>query len=250
MALDVKTDIKVAMSPEVLTRLQAYIDTAKGEISGLGEVEQDGSIFTVTKLYLFKQECSSADTTLSQEDIANFLVEAVQAGADPSNLRLWWHSHVNMSCFWSGTDRDTIERFKLPWLVSIVGNKKGEYKARLDMLEPFGLTLDGLPLSMTADPQLLEEVAAEVKEKVTVVNIPVQGYYTVAKSAAGNYSKYRSKGSYYDWDDVLCEDEELDLFLDPVKDTERFNRLVQAEIDQDEDAVAVAEWYKKYGHGR
>ena len=51
----------------------------------------------------------------------------------------WWHSHVMFSPFWSGTDEAQMNRFfstmvRDPmYLVSVVANKHGEYRARLQL---------------------------------------------------------------------------------------------------------------------
>lgn len=82
----------VTIEAPVKQQLDAYIDAANGEISGLGRVTMSGNILKVEELFLFKQTCSSASTILSDDEVSSFLVEAVERGLDPSELKLWWHS--------------------------------------------------------------------------------------------------------------------------------------------------------------
>lgn len=160
--------LSILMPPAVKQQLDAYIDAADGEISGLGRVKMNGSVLTVEEIFLFKQVCSSASTVLSDDDVANFLIEAVDRGIDPSELKLWWHSHAKMNVFWSKTDDDNIETFANGWMLSIVGNKAGNYLCRVDLYEPLRLTLDKLPLQIILpyDPEIDQKAADEVAEKV------------------------------------------------------------------------------------
>lgn len=158
----------VYITQEVKQRLDLYIQCAAGEISGLGTVERFGAgDFLVTAVHLFEQECTGASTELSQEDVARFLLEAVRNGIDTGTIKLWWHSHCDMECFWSGTDDDTASRFGNGWMLAVVGNKVGQYRARLDFFEPVRMTLDNLEVRVRqqVDPDLKVEVEAEIAEK-------------------------------------------------------------------------------------
>lgn len=164
----------VYITPEAKKRLDLYIQVADVEISGLGTVTRIGNDFLVTAVHLFEQECNPASTILSSEDVARFLHEAVRSGLDPSQLKLWWHSHASMGIFWSSIDEETISRFANSWMLSLVGNKKGEYLVRLDLYEPIRLTLDGLKFEIhqPEDPVLRAAVEAEVRAKVKTFAYP------------------------------------------------------------------------------
>jgi hypothetical protein len=160
----------VFITPAAKQKLDLYIQVSSVEISGLGTVTRLGNDFLVTDLHLFEQVCTGASTDLSQEAVSQFLLQSVMAGLDPSELKLWWHSHVNMSAFWSGTDDATAGSFGNGWMISVVGNKSGEYLCRLDLYEPIRLTLDGLRFEVRQefDPELRAAIAAEVELKVRV----------------------------------------------------------------------------------
>lgn len=156
-------------------KLDLYLQCASGEISGLGSVMRSGDDFLIYDIHLFSQACSPTATDLKTDDIHQMLYQAVVDGLDPSVLKLWWHSHVNMSCFWSKTDEDTaLQLAKGGWFLSIVGVKRGEYLCRLDIDQPVPITLDELELKVyyPVDDSLRAEIEKEVRAKVTVMPEP------------------------------------------------------------------------------
>jgi hypothetical protein len=79
-------------------------------------------------------------------------------------------SHGGMGAFWSGTDESTAGKFGNGWMVSLVVNRKGEYKCRLDVYEPVPLVVDNIELEIAYAPvarEVKEAIEAEVKEKVS-----------------------------------------------------------------------------------
>ena len=111
-------------------KIRKWVDLCDQEISGLGKViiKDDGSLH-VNSVYLLEQEVSPAETELDDDSVASLLFEA---RADEGEMVFWWHSHVNMNVFWSGTDLTTIKQFgKNGALLSAVYNKRGERKVSL-----------------------------------------------------------------------------------------------------------------------
>lgn len=157
----------VCISPEVKNRLDFYMEYAPGEISGLGKVTIRNGNFFIEEVILFEQISDFSTTELSLEALADFLMQAIQQGIDPASLKLWWHSHGNGSTFWSGTDDKTAQSFNNGWMLSLVGNKQGEYRIRLDMYEPINITLDDLTLKVIYPlPDIRQEIEDEVRRKV------------------------------------------------------------------------------------
>jgi len=204
---------KVLITPEARVRLDTYIAVADGEVSGLGTVEVHDGNLVVTNVYLLEQESSVASTVMGCDAISKFLVDCVKKGIDTSTIRLWWHSHAKMSVYWSGTDEKTIQELSggYSWMVSIVGNKHGEYLSRIDVREPFNIIMDdvGLITHLTADETTVEEITKEVKEKVSV-----------KKWKGGKYPRKGGKNFYpasipfIYYDD--CYDEPEESSEDPV----------------------------------
>lgn len=153
-------------------KLQYFIDLFPEEISGYGKVERRGKDFLITDVFVFKQEVSGSDTELDPRAIARFQYQLIRAGHNPKEIRLWWHSHHNMGTEWSGVDDDTAEEYfrenNYDYMISVVGNKSGEIRCRLDLYKPFSMSVDYLPpiVVFPEDRVLKAECGREIKEKV------------------------------------------------------------------------------------
>lgn len=177
---------QVLIHPRALARLQLYIALCPTEIGGLGHVEEVGDQLVIRDCFILRQKTSVSTTELDVEAIFAFMLEAVDAGSDLATVRLWWHSHADAELCWSDTDRSCIEGWPGPYLVSVVGNRLGEFRCRLDRFEPKRETWDNLPLvplpgDGAIDLQALRSsVEAEVREQVRAQVIlhhlvPVEG---------------------------------------------------------------------------
>jgi hypothetical protein len=193
--------MKVIITPEAKQRLELYTEFAKDEVSGLGRAYVfDGNIY-VDEVYLLKQECSSSDTELDPQALAEFITQLVAAEEAPEEIKLWWHSHANMGVFWSPTDEGTAGKFGNGWMLSLVVNKKGEYKCRLDVYEPVHLTLDNVVMEVGlphATKEFREALKKEVEEKVRTkayqwTEIGGRGYYAPGFPGASETWKEKEK---------------------------------------------------------
>ncbi|OQX52709.1 MAG: hypothetical protein B5M48_04770 [Candidatus Omnitrophica bacterium 4484_213] len=160
---------RALITPEAKQRLDLYIKLASYEISGLGKVQpiNQRDIF-ISDVFILEQEVSFDSTELDSKTLSKWLTKIVQEGKNPVHYKCWWHSHNDMRVFWSNTDRATIEKFGSDWMVSIVGNKRGDYLVRLDIFQPFRLTVDNLKLEMyyPENPSLKAKIQREIKAKV------------------------------------------------------------------------------------
>src|SRR3990167_7646109 len=151
-----------------LRRLWIYTCATHEEVSALGEVEVQGSrLYIPNELHILPQERGPGHVELDMDEVAKFLTQHVRAGKNPERVRLWFHTHVNMSVFWSKTDEDTIERLAamMPLVVAVVTNQSGEalwrivqsgqyfvdWKTQLPGKRPFG--------------EELKDAKAEIKSK-------------------------------------------------------------------------------------
>lgn len=154
-------------------KMKAFIEIAPQEISGLGTVISENGVYLIDDIYLLKQACTPAYTELDQGKIIEFMTDQINEGNDDvvNRLRLWWHSHVNMGTFWSGTDRATIEAMQADevW-ISIVGNKRGSRRVSVDYYNP-RICFDCVPLQVIKTKADLSGVKEwcqkEIDEKVT-----------------------------------------------------------------------------------
>lgn len=160
---------KINITADAKNKLDMYMSLVPGEISGVGTVERKGNDFCVTDVFIFPQESSSAATEIKGEDLAIGLAKLrAEIGLDFDKVKLWWHSHGTMAVMWSGTDDNNIEETWAckdspagDWFVSIVGNKRKEFRTRLDLYEPFRATVDNMALTVVKS---LDTTKTETKD--------------------------------------------------------------------------------------
>lgn len=167
--------MKVILSSRAQLQMAYYIANIDYEISGLGIVEKlPNHDMYVTELFLLEQTVTGVETVLDPACLAKFWDEKLQVPDFPiEKVKLWWHSHVNMPVFWSNVDTATIDTLDTEqadenWWLSIVGNKAGLRKARVDIYEPHRMFMDDLSIEMGLDLELKESIIKEIEEKVTV----------------------------------------------------------------------------------
>lgn len=120
--------IRVTIDDAVFQKIMYWVRLARGECSGLGKIvfDKDGTI-RVTSAVLLKQQNGSTSTEIDPQAIGKAMFELRN---EPGFLNFWWHSHVNMNVFWSGTDRDTIREIgSQGFVLATVFNKKCETKS-------------------------------------------------------------------------------------------------------------------------
>lgn len=159
---------KVIIDDLVYQKIMYFVDKSDIEVSGLGKIvfDKDGNIRVVDAM-LLPQKNTATTTDILPEDVgkAMFLMKDTEG-----ELKFWWHSHVNMGVFWSGTDHDTIVKLASGgWFVSTVFNKKRQMKTCIAMSQPFHGIIDDVDTSVsrTLDNSLIKEWDKEYEEKVT-----------------------------------------------------------------------------------
>lgn len=175
------TPPQILITPRAFQKLRLYIDLCPMEIGGLGEVERDGHRFLITDLFILPQKVSPSETELDSAAMLEILECCVAEGRNPASLCLWWHSHAEMDVEWSETDERTIANFFGDFMISLVGNKAGDFACRMDILPPNGQTLGDLPLTVVpqgeteADEAALRtNIIAEMCEKLQVITRDIQ----------------------------------------------------------------------------
>ena len=122
MALDLAQDIAVVLSKDAFAQLFGYAYATSQEISCLGVVNREGSIFRIERFYLVEQEGNGAHTEIKPESLAKLVERLMSEGKrdEATSIKTWAHSHPGMKCFWSRTDDATCRRLVSDCLVSIV----------------------------------------------------------------------------------------------------------------------------------
>ncbi len=173
---------KVLILPEPFEKLKLYIELCPWEVSGLGIVERSGNDFLIRDIFITRQWNYSAFTEMYPEDLSRLLIEMVKEGKDPNQVKLWWHSHAEMDVFWSQIDDYTCRNLG-NYLISLVGNKAGNFRCRLDISEPIQLTVDNLvfavndgqPVALDRE-RLRSEIQWEIWKKVQSLNEEWEGF--------------------------------------------------------------------------
>lgn len=163
-------ELKLHIQEMVFQKVMHWVDKCPQEISGMGIIEIIDGIPTVTDAFLFKQKNTSTSTDLDGHDINALLYELHVKGVK-SDLRWWWHSHVNMGVFWSATDQSTIQEIgSQGWITASVFNKKREVKSAIYTAEPFNIYMPDVPTTViTQIPQaLINEWDKSYNEKVVI----------------------------------------------------------------------------------
>jgi hypothetical protein len=126
--------MKCFIEPLAALKMKYYVESVDAEISGVGKTHIIGEDIYVEDVIIFKQKCTGAHTDLDIEDEMKVMYERDQRGESSKNWNLWWHSHASMGVFWSGTDTKNIDdqASNGSFLLSIVTNKKGDFKTRFD----------------------------------------------------------------------------------------------------------------------
>lgn len=191
--------MKILITDYAYLKMQSYIDLCEYEISGMGKVKIiDSNTLLVEDVRLWKQTVTSTTSNLDQDAEPKFVNELIKDGENINDWKLWWHSHADMNVFWSGTDTGTIKtimkvgedgkRSGLDFLVSIVGNKKAEFKARIDVAvrnDVFGIkgveTRDNIPFERIIDEKIEEKInkiyerVNKQKEKIDEIQSIIDG---------------------------------------------------------------------------
>lgn len=152
----------IMIEDDVYKKIMHWVNKSQYEVSGLGTVKvEEGGILRVVSAMLLPQKNGSAHTDIEAEDVNKALFQLRESEGE---LRWWWHSHVQMNVFWSGTDHDTIKKIgEGGWMAATVFNQKKEvkscYYSRDGMQTPWGfapLMIDDLEtkLSGVDDPRV------------------------------------------------------------------------------------------------
>lgn len=138
--------MKIYLNEKVHKKVMHWINKTHHEVSGFGlteivKVNEEPCCF-VREVFLLEQEVGGAHTDIDAKSLGKLMHHVLKdENLRKFQLNWWWHSHVNMNVFWSGTDRETIESIgKNGLCVASVFNKKNEvrsavcYKANHELL--------------------------------------------------------------------------------------------------------------------
>lgn len=183
--------------PQAKTKMELYCDLSDGEIGWLAFVERFENVgFLITDCILLKQEVNGATTELDPAALLDFWNETPVDRQ--KNIKMWGHSHVNMSPTPSSQDESQMEYFKdgNPWFIRLITNKKREYNIDIfDYANGIKIHMDQADLKIYNPGQedLRKQIEDEIKEKVSKKTYKPVTPYTPPASGYGNKYNYGSK---------------------------------------------------------
>jgi hypothetical protein len=105
-------DRAIVLTQTAFSQLFGFAQATELEVSLLGIVGRDGSMFTVSEFFLVPQKGAHSHTETDPAAIGELIEKLMMDGRsdDAKKLRCWGHSHPGMDVFWSHTDDDNCTR--------------------------------------------------------------------------------------------------------------------------------------------
>lgn len=220
---------KIIIDKNALIKMEIYINSTNNEIGWLGTAFKEGDNIFIKDVFLFEQEVHSTTTEITPEGLAKFAEDLL---AQPNGVEIWnsvkvWgHSHVNMSVHPSGQDNTQMETFadgKHDWFVRIIGNKKGEMRVDLYYFDQ-GIAYKDLPFTERVSDRELElynQIKALEEELKQINNIYINKYKEEIEKEIKEKVKPKYNATIYHYNQnhqSQLEDEKDVLDLIPTAD--------------------------------
>lgn len=158
---------RVIIPLSVWQQMMAFVVSCPIEVNGFGVAEKIGNNIVIREAFILDQTATEVSTVIEPTAIAMRMHQMMEEGKSAESLKLQWHSHVNMSAYFSPTDTAYIDSWQGDWLVSLVLNTRGEYECRLDMFSPFRVAFNVAPdLVLDLSPEILEHAVGELTQHV------------------------------------------------------------------------------------
>lgn len=148
---------KVIIDRTCLAKIRYLVDKDNQEISGLGLTRIDGDTIYIEDVKMLEQKNGAAHTDIEAEAAAKIMYDWRERNGE---VNFWWHSHVDMSTFWSGQDMTTIKQLGGQGLcVAAVFNKRGEIRTAVSCKVK-------LPFSSAEQIMIWDEIPMMVKDDI------------------------------------------------------------------------------------
>ena len=158
----------VYILPDARTKMEMYCELCEKEIGWLGFVKKfPGTGYLITDVVLLKQEVHATTTEIDPAALLDFW--AATPTEQQADIKLWGHSHVNMSPSPSGQDDSQMDYFKdgNDWFIRLITNKKGDMNITIyDYANGIEIHDDVLYTYNPKRAELRTAIEAEIKEKV------------------------------------------------------------------------------------
>lgn len=187
---------KISINLKAMNKMKEYVRQSDLEIGWLGTSRRVGNVFYIDDVFLFRQEVHATTTEITTEGLNEFAMELLyeENGVEIwNNMKLWGHSHVNMTTSPSGQDDKQIEVFAEnaeDFFIRIIANKSGDF--RIDLYDfTTGVIYEKLPyeISYGADTDIIESLykkIAEIEEMICARIDPSEELINSIKSEIGD----------------------------------------------------------------
>jgi hypothetical protein len=174
-------ELKVEIDDLVFHKIMHWINKEDFECSGLGKivVDHERNVVRVVDAILLKQKNDSSASEIDGQAICRAMHEFRQRET-PGELKWWWHSHVDMGVFWSGTDHAAIKCLgggdteSPSWFLATVFNQRREMLSAYVQNRPVKLVQDNLQTIVRSaiSQDIVDQWNTEYDEKV---ELPTSG---------------------------------------------------------------------------
>lgn len=252
---------------KAMNKMEEYIRQSDLEIGWLGSAIKENGTYIIQDVYLFKQEVHSTTTEITTEGLNEFAMELLEHenGMELwNNMRVWGHSHVDMSTSPSTQDNQQMDVFlenNNDFFIRIIANKKGDYNINIYDYE-IGIEYERVPYSVKYDneveekvktisnqinilknrleeiinpsKEVINEIEKEIKAKVTKKTYPNVQVYNSNNYGYGRYSNYyynKPKQKAEKYDDKYQEEIVYDVtkIFDELSLEDVFNLMMNIE---------------------
>ncbi len=198
--------IEVYIEMNVFNKIMHWVNKSNNEVSGFGNVVYDAANkrFTVVDAFLLEQYNTGSTTEIEATSLGKMMHKHFKFGSGA--LKWWWHSHVNMGVFWSGTDESTIRTYGANgYIVASVFNKRQEirtavcYKSEHPLFGNQLNFVDNVTTKITYPAAWDEEYAANVKERVYTTSSYTSNYHTEGYAGRGGANRTEDNSTIDKW---------------------------------------------------
>ena len=151
-------------------QIRAAIRLADTEVGWLGLVQETSYGFLITEIFIPRQTVTRVTTDIDEDAVAELAMRLLDEGKDPSKLRYWGHSHVNMDVAPSMADEMQIEEYldndSCDWFIRGIHNKRGACK--MDVYDKrAGVIYQCVPTRIALNASIVERVLKDLEKNVT-----------------------------------------------------------------------------------
>ena len=152
----------LVLAPRAWQMMLAFVQLCPDEINGWAYVRrQNANTFFVgpDDVFITDQVVSIVSAEVDGVTMA-MVMDRAEEEDRLDQLRLQWHSHVHGDTYFSATDTATMDAYGhagAPWMISLVLNKYGDARARLDLYTPMRVSTDvPIMVQQQLDPDLVQ----------------------------------------------------------------------------------------------